>query len=364
MLGSRKINDMKKNIFLVQTDKPSRLYKFEDKLIKNDLIGLYDYKEKGYIAQHIYITDNSEIKDGYYLDLTHNIVMKSVFYPSSDKNGKKIILTDNNDLIVDGVQEISEDFLQWFVKNSDCEYVEVICDYIECLEKVEELKDNVGITPRATKLKKIYQTIITSEEPQRGFNIIRNTKEETKQELPQLGTKEFNNLASAYFGGKPQEEPKQYPIGGYAPGNYTCTCITCKERFFGDKRAVQCEPCAIEMVNVKIDINKEGGVEETKPEPNFYEKLKEYFETTPREKVLEDWNKSAHLDNVGPTVDEFLKNSAEERLKDAAERLYPIPFPHKFSNMNQEAYKQREAFIAGVKSDIARDYWFEKFKNK
>jgi len=42
-----------------------------------------------------------------------------------------------------------------------------------------------------------------------------------------------------------KEEPKQYPIGGYAPGNYYCTCVTCKIMFQGDKRAVQCEPCAI-----------------------------------------------------------------------------------------------------------------------
>ena len=45
----------------------------------------------------------------------------------------------------------------------------------------------------------------------------------------------------------PKEEYKQYPIGGYAPGNYMCKCVTCKEKFIGDKRAVQCEPCAIEM---------------------------------------------------------------------------------------------------------------------
>jgi hypothetical protein len=57
-----------------------------------------------------------------------------------------------------------------------------------------------------------------------------------------------------------------------------------------------------------------------KQEPNFYEKLKEYFENTPREKVLEDWNKSAHLDNVGPTIDEFLENSNEERLKEASKK--------------------------------------------
>lgn len=40
-----------------------------------------------------------------------------------------------------------------------------------------------------------------------------------------------------------------YPIGGFAPGNYMNTCTECKEDFIGDKRAVQCEPCAINAVN-------------------------------------------------------------------------------------------------------------------
>lgn len=35
-----------------------------------------------------------------------------------------------------------------------------------------------------------------------------------------------------------------YPIGGYAPGNYLCRCVDCRKVFIGDKRAVQCEPCA------------------------------------------------------------------------------------------------------------------------
>jgi len=69
--------------------------------------------------------------------------------------------------------------------------------------------------------------------------------------MPKVGTKEFNDLASACFGGKPKqetlEEAEKYPIGGYAPGNYMCNCSICKIQFQGDKRAVQCEPCAIKM---------------------------------------------------------------------------------------------------------------------
>lgn len=39
----------------------------------------------------------------------------------------------------------------------------------------------------------------------------------------------------------------EYPIAGYAPGNYHCSCSVCEETFQGDKRAVTCEPCAIKL---------------------------------------------------------------------------------------------------------------------
>ena len=40
---------------------------------------------------------------------------------------------------------------------------------------------------------------------------------------------------------------------------------------------------------------------------NLIEDLKKYFETTPREKVLENWAKSELFDEIGPTMDEFLQ---------------------------------------------------------
>jgi hypothetical protein len=54
---------------------------------------------------------------------------------------------------------------------------------------------------------------------------------------------------------------EEYPIGGYAPGYYINNCVTCKEQFMGDKRATQCEPCAIEMVKTIINENDGGGIE-------------------------------------------------------------------------------------------------------
>lgn len=55
-----------------------------------------------------------------------------------------------------------------------------------------------------------------------------------------------------------ENEKTIYPIGGFAPGNYHCTCCICKETFQGDKRAVQCEKCAVPMEILTLrDRNKE-----------------------------------------------------------------------------------------------------------
>lgn len=43
-------------------------------------------------------------------------------------------------------------------------------------------------------------------------------------------------------------EDKKYPIASYAPGSYQCKCADCGVIFLGDKRAIQCEPCATEAI--------------------------------------------------------------------------------------------------------------------
>lgn len=42
---------------------------------------------------------------------------------------------------------------------------------------------------------------------------------------------------------------------------------------------------------------------------NFFEDLKKYFSETPKNEILEVWTKSAELDSIGVSVDEFLLNS-------------------------------------------------------
>jgi hypothetical protein len=195
-----------KNLHLLPTDKPSRLFiDIDDKKLKICV----PLGGEHMMNQNIYITSDGEIKEGDWLIANQGvnkvIQLKEGDYPYGSINNKgdkifhskhwksKIILTTDQDLIKDGVQPIDDEFLEWFVKNPSCESVEVTCD-----------KDIYPYGVETAKGYGWYKIII------------------------------------------PQEEPKQYPIGGYAPGFYSCTCVTCEQSFMGDKRAVQCEPCAIE----------------------------------------------------------------------------------------------------------------------
>jgi len=57
----------------------------------------------------------------------------------------------------------------------------------------------------------------------------------------------------------------------------------------------------------------------------------------------------------------------QETLEEAAETLYPINNTGGMFMPNKEEVKniyRQEGFIAGVKSDAARDYWFEQVKKK
>jgi hypothetical protein len=110
-----------KNIHVVPTDKPSRLY-----VDSQNNICITDVEMKSGNKQHIYITSDEYIGLSYYLD--GNLVRKGVVddkeYWEVRKDYKKIILTTDQDLIKDGVQAIDDEFLEWFVKNPSCEYIQ------------------------------------------------------------------------------------------------------------------------------------------------------------------------------------------------------------------------------------------------
>jgi hypothetical protein len=160
-----------KNIYLIKTDKPSRLYlqsNNELQLRTNIIRTSEDYLGTN---QHIYITNSEKPKarDWVLGDFPDNPIGKVISkygqeftvqslngdkYGLAEYDSKKIILTTDPDLIKEGIQSINDEFLQWFVKNPSCEMVEVVFS-------------NRGITGIEKILKTFgeYKIILPQEEP-------------------------------------------------------------------------------------------------------------------------------------------------------------------------------------------------------
>ena len=134
-----------KNIHILPTEKPSILYAKDDNYkLANSTIAMDWYiSSAGYKPFNIYITNDEQIEK---LDwfiyrcykvckctglsqskqiLTDNKIAKHRDYGMPQGLTNKIILTTDVDLIKDGVQAICDEFLEWFVKNPTCEWVDV-----------------------------------------------------------------------------------------------------------------------------------------------------------------------------------------------------------------------------------------------
>ena len=117
-----------KNIHILPTSLPSRLGYLtkKGKEIFKDL-RLFDRLMPNILDsenQNIYITNDDVIKAGdYFWKPDCNMIFKAEYTPH--KGCEKVILTTDQDLIKDGVQSIDDEFLEWFVNNSSCEFVEV-----------------------------------------------------------------------------------------------------------------------------------------------------------------------------------------------------------------------------------------------
>ena len=207
-----------KNLYLLPTDKPSRLVKnnlglirVTDNFTKSDL----DFIQAEFV--NIYITSDEEIIGGkeLFLDLRDNFMFKNQVTEPMNKvlfpNCKKIILTTDQDLIKDGVQSIDDEFLEWFVKNPSCEEVEVKS------ERLYEHKDTYRPYPseckNLTKTKiNYYLSIIPKEEPkQETVNMKPETQKPIQLRNPNLPAfpTEFS-YGDEDFTGQPIINKKKY----------------------------------------------------------------------------------------------------------------------------------------------------------
>jgi len=132
------------------------------------------------IDSNIYITSDEEINNSIKPCWCVNTVKNTwnddlIYYQGSMplyhyKGFKKIILTTDQNLIKDGVQAIDDEFLEWFVKNPTCEYVEVQeSSYQKKLKK--PIHKGLGVY-RNDETIYFLKIIIPQEEPKQEDEII------------------------------------------------------------------------------------------------------------------------------------------------------------------------------------------------
>jgi hypothetical protein len=111
-----------KNIHIIPADQPSRLCinPIDGKLV-------LDKKPNTLNSLHIYITsENENINENDYIITKRGKLVIVDYLLGKDLEGAcKVILTTNTTLIANGVQAIHDEFLEWFVKNPSCDFVEV-----------------------------------------------------------------------------------------------------------------------------------------------------------------------------------------------------------------------------------------------
>ena len=162
-----------KNIHVLSTDKPSRLFvDIDDNKLKitQPLSGEY------MMNQNIYITSDEEIKDvrphkGKWQLEQEQILNKFPTYLTDLSECKLVIITTDQELIKDGVQAIDDTFLEWFVKNPNCEKIEIKTRYLHSY-KTGETFISFSKTPefssrnmQCIKIEPRYEIIIPQEEP-------------------------------------------------------------------------------------------------------------------------------------------------------------------------------------------------------
>jgi hypothetical protein len=298
-----------KNIYLIETDKPSRLIynvlgygMVTNEFTKSDL----DLIQAQY--NNIYITSDEEIKEGDWVieNITANRkpYIGKCFYPKNDgtvteevlkrdllsvkyeghyetlarkHSCKKIILTTDPDLIKDGVQAIDDEFLKWFVKNPSCESVE-FKNY-----KSSEYPLN-------------YKIIIPQEEPKQREMFLMNAHtiidtRKTKENLENFPFDELVKKFDEYFKKAPfKEEPKK---DFYKIGNFHERCDdSCKYHCTkGNTQMAECLEC--------------------------------HFNNTSKEQIENDW-KEAGKQTEGinsPTVEEFLEAQTQFKKQETLEEV-------------------------------------------
>jgi hypothetical protein len=277
-----------KNIFVVPTTDATRLMRMFDH--DRDELELSLQCCGWQYGVHVNITSYEEIKEG---DWCIDLDTDNVFRLGNWTTGRvvKIILTTAPTLIADGVQAINSEFLEWFIKNPTCEFVEIqktlvtnsglaykeyailSPDFI-VLEVHANIPQSHYVVGQTTELDDYeydtnYKIIIPQEEPKQDSN-----KTHHLDELPNVDKGVVSKMYNAAI---PKLEPKQEAEGKYFADNADSIIVMKQETL---------EEAALKYKNLKLPddlydafirgANWKAECSYSEEEPD-YDKIKEAF---------------------------------------------------------------------------------------
>jgi len=114
-----------KNIYILPTTESSRLK--DENLYSSPSYILSREPLHWRYAVHMYITSEDEdiYENDYIITQEGKLVQVSYLLSSDIYKSSKVIMTTSQKLIEDGVQEIDDTFLEWFIENPTCEFVKI-----------------------------------------------------------------------------------------------------------------------------------------------------------------------------------------------------------------------------------------------
>jgi len=162
-----KTNKIMKNIFLIPTPKESRLWRDLDsnKLTFDNLSKPNSNECTKCSNEYVYITsDEKFIRDEYITDGIEVIKASPKLVDAQGlvnrRDWKKIVMTNDLELIEDGIQQIGDLFFRWFVLNPTCQEVEI--------GKTNKLIDNYADEEK-NKWEVRYHIYDIHEKPKKNF---------------------------------------------------------------------------------------------------------------------------------------------------------------------------------------------------
>lgn len=202
-------NIFMKNLYLLKTDKLSKLHKT---IPKNNLILTTEYKfSNKWENYHLYVVSDEEVKNDDYFIVNEKFIQRCVkSYENWLKNNKdnlrytikKIILTTDLDLINDNIQAIDDEFLNWYVNNDNCEEVDVKQGFADGTAYGYNFLDYKIIIPEKElnqetleeKKKKVLKEIYFKNNPEKSFIIEERVNNFIKQLESKQQEQEITNI--------------------------------------------------------------------------------------------------------------------------------------------------------------------------